>query len=59
MLQTLGQFNGLSSKDSHIYLKLFLEVIDAFKIAGRSQEAVRLRLFPFSLRNRVRAWLNF
>ena len=36
MLQTVGQFNGFSSKDSHLYLKLFLEVSDAFKIAGIS-----------------------
>ena len=58
MLQTVGQFNGLPSEDPHLHLKLFLEVSDAFKIAGASQEALRLRLFPFSLRDRARAWLN-
>ncbi|XP_052289373.1 uncharacterized protein LOC112496715 [Citrus sinensis] len=58
MLQTVGQFNGLPSKDLHPHLKLFLEVSDAFKIAGASQEALRLRLFSFSLRDRARAWLN-
>ena len=36
MLQTVGQFNGLPSKDLHPHLKLFLEVSDAFKIAGAS-----------------------
>ncbi|XP_052299243.1 uncharacterized protein LOC127902982 [Citrus sinensis] len=58
MLQTVGQFNGLSFEDPHLHLKLFLEVSDAFKIAGASQEALRLGLFPFSLRDRARAWLN-
>ena len=58
MLQTVGQFNGLPSEDPHLHLKLFLEVSDAFKIAGASQEALRLRLFLFSLRDRARAWLN-
>ncbi|KAH9680360.1 hypothetical protein KPL71_026519 [Citrus sinensis] len=58
MLQTVGQFNGLPSEDPHLHLKLFLEVSDAFKIAGASQEALRLRLFSFSLRDRARAWLN-
>ena len=59
MLQTVGQFNRLSSEEPHLYLKLFLEVSDAFKFAGASQDALRLRLFPYSLRDRVRAWLNY
>ncbi|KAH9768947.1 hypothetical protein KPL71_011805 [Citrus sinensis] len=58
MLQTVGQFNKLPSEDPHLHLKLFLEVSDAFKIAGASQEALRLRLFPFSLRDRARVGLN-
>ena len=58
MLQTLGQFNGLPYEDPYLYLKLFLEVGDAFKIAGASKNALRLRLFPHSLRDQARAWLN-
>ena len=58
MLQTVGQFNELPSEDPHLHLKLFLEVSDAFKIAGASQDALRLRLFPYSLIDRARAWLN-
>ena len=38
--------------------KLFLEVNDAFKIAGATQDALRLWLFPYSLRDRARAWLH-
>ena len=34
ILQTVGQFNGLPNEDPHLHLKLFLEVSDAFKIAG-------------------------
>ena len=58
MLQTVGQFNRLPNEDPHFYLKLFLEVSDAFNIAGATQDALRLRLFPYSLRDRARAWLN-
>ena len=58
MLQTMGQINGLPSEDPHHHLKLFLEVSDAFKIARVSQDALRLRLFLYSLRDRVRTWLN-
>ena len=53
MLQTFGQFNGLLSEDPHLHLKLFLEVNDAFKIAGASHDALRLRIFPYSLRDRA------
>ena len=31
---------------------------DAFKIAGASEDALRLRLFSYSLRDQARAWLN-
>ena len=58
MLQTVGQFNGLPNEDPHLHLKLFLEVSDAFKIAGATQDALRLRLFLYSLRDRARVWLN-
>ncbi|KAH9769288.1 hypothetical protein KPL71_011944 [Citrus sinensis] len=58
MLQTVGQFNGLPNEDPHLHLKLFLDVSDAFKIAEATQDALRLRLFPYSLIDRARAWLN-
>ncbi|KAH9801445.1 hypothetical protein KPL71_001039 [Citrus sinensis] len=58
MLQTVGQFIGLPNEDPHLHLKLFLEVSDAFKIAGATQDALKLRLFPYSLRDRAKAWLN-
>ncbi|KAH9763243.1 hypothetical protein KPL70_001093 [Citrus sinensis] len=58
ILQTVRQFNRLLNEDPHLYLKLFLEVSDAFKIARTTQDALRLRLFPYSLRDRARAWLN-
>ena len=51
MLQTVGQFNRLPNEDLHLHLKLFLEVSDAFKIAGATQDALRLRHFPYSLRD--------
>ncbi|KAH9792490.1 hypothetical protein KPL71_004147 [Citrus sinensis] len=56
--QPVGQFNRLPNEDPHLHLKLFLELSDAFKIAGATQDALRLRLFPYSLRDRARAWLN-
>ena len=54
----MGQFNRLPSEDPHLHFKLFLEVSDAFKTAGTTQDTLRLRLFSYSLRDRARAWLN-
>jgi len=58
MLQTVGQFSGMVTDDPHMHLRLFIEVCEAFKAPGVIEEALRLKLFPYSLRDRARAWLN-
>ena len=58
MLQTMGQFGGFPTEDPHLHLKLFMEVSDSFKLPGVSEDVLRLKLFPYSLRERARAWLN-
>ncbi|XP_062086155.1 uncharacterized protein LOC133792262 [Humulus lupulus] len=58
MLQTVGQFSGMPTEDPHLHLRSFLEVSDSFKLQGVSEEVLRLKLFPFSLRDRARSWLN-
>ncbi|KAJ4705116.1 Retrotransposon gag protein [Melia azedarach] len=58
MLQTVGQFSGMPTEDPHLHLRLFIEVSDSFKLPGVTENALRLKLFPYSLRDRARAWLN-
>ncbi|XP_062099764.1 uncharacterized protein LOC133805600 [Humulus lupulus] len=58
MLQTVGQFSGMPTEDPHLQLRLFIEVSDSFKLPGVTEDALRLKLFPYSLRDRARAWLN-
>ncbi|KAL5540392.1 hypothetical protein UlMin_045237 [Ulmus minor] len=58
MLQTAGQFSGLPTEDPHLHLRLFMEVADAFKINGVTDDILKLKLFPYSLRDLARAWLN-
>ncbi|XP_060960732.1 uncharacterized protein LOC115723603 [Cannabis sativa] len=58
MLQRVGQFSGSPMEDPHLHIRSFFEVSDSFKQQGVSEEALRLKLFPFSLRDRARAWLN-
>jgi hypothetical protein len=58
MLQTVGQFSGAATDDPHLHLKQFLEVASNFMIPGITDDAFRLRLFPYSLRDRAKSWLN-
>jgi peptidoglycan hydrolase-like protein with peptidoglycan-binding domain len=52
-----NQFVGLPNDDPHLYLAVFLEIYDTYK-SNVSDDALRLRLFSFSLRDRARAWMH-
>ena len=54
-----NQFGGSQAKDHNIDIASFLEICDTFKHNGVTDDAIRLRLFPFSLRDKVKSWLHF
>jgi len=52
-----NQFTENLTEDSNLYLFIFVQLADTLKGDGVNPEAIRLRLFPFSLRERAIAWL--
>ncbi|KAL4271413.1 hypothetical protein GQ457_13G016290 [Hibiscus cannabinus] len=58
MLSTLGQFGGIPNENARQHLKSFLEICNALKIHGVSNDVLKLKLFPYSLRDKAKTWLN-
>ncbi|KAF5468930.1 hypothetical protein F2P56_013038 [Juglans regia] len=49
-----AQFSESPLDDPNIHLVMFLEICDTVKINGVTEYTIRLRLFPFSLRDKAR-----
>ncbi|KAK9018432.1 hypothetical protein V6N11_001408 [Hibiscus sabdariffa] len=58
MLNTLGQFGGSHAENARQNLKSLLEICNSFKIHGVSNDVLKLKLFPYSLRDKAKDWLN-
>lgn len=57
MIQQSVQFKGDLKEVPNLHLANFLEICDTFKSNGVLDDAIRLRLFPFSLRDKAKRWL--
>ena len=45
-------------RSPNLHIAYFLEICDMFRVDDVPDDAIRLRLFPFSLKDRAREWLN-
>ena len=48
------QFFGMINEDPNDHIAKFLEICNTFKINGVIKDALRLRLFPFSLKDKAK-----
>ena len=58
VMQLLSSFHGLDHESLYGHVKTFKDICAMFKFQNFLEESVNLRLFPFSLQGRARAWLD-
>ena len=57
-LQTLPLFFGLPNNDPYHHLLEFEEACANIKLNGMTEDTMKLRLFPCSLKDKAKMWLN-
>ena len=58
MIQNSIQFHRLPNEDPNLHIAYFLDICDMFRVNSVLDDAIRLRLFPFFLKDKAREWLN-
>ena len=53
-----NQFGGAKHEDPQHHLDLFIEICDLIKLDGVPADAIKLKLFPFTLTGNSREWLR-
>nr|CAN63646.1 hypothetical protein VITISV_012334 [Vitis vinifera] len=54
----LPTFLGMESENPYAHIKEFEDVCNTFQEGGASIDLMRLKLFPFTLRDKAKIWLN-
>ena len=53
-----NQYTRLAHEDPNVHLATFLEIADTVKMNSVTEDVIKMRLFPFSLRDKARGWLQ-
>ena len=57
IIQLLPSFYGLDLENPYMYLREFEEVCNTYNDLNCSTNTIRLKLFPFSLKDKAKTWL--
>ncbi|XP_034689080.1 uncharacterized protein LOC117916947 [Vitis riparia] len=58
LVPLLLQFHGMENENPYTHIKDFEEVCHTFQEGVASIDLMRLKLFPFTLKDKVKVWLN-
>ena len=58
MISSLPKFHGLNSENPYLHFEEFEEVCSSFHDQSCNEETIRLKLFPFSLKDKAKTGLN-
>ena len=53
----LPSFHGLPLEDALIFLREFYTTIQTFPLHGLTEDELKMRCFPYTLKDRVKTWL--
>ena len=57
MIQMLPVFRGLANENPYQHVREFEDICGTMKYHQMTEESLKLRLFPFSLKERAKSWL--
>ena len=58
IIPLLPTFHGMESENSYAHIKEFEDVSNTFQEGGALIDLMRLKLFPFTLKDKAKVWLN-
>ena len=57
MIQLLPNFHGLENENPYVHIREFEEVVATFYNQANIADTVRVKFFPFSLKDKAKSWL--